>query len=175
MSTLYFHAYKNDLNKILRGEVVMPNFYAILQEKVKVYAQLESNEEVSQVLLDPEEPLNIRFRMDQIDEKIPNYVNMDKGVFSEEVLARCLEVDIESPKLSEHSLKVNFTVENDEILYGSFEKNFEKQSVIKGNWRALFTHSDEPVGLGFRLPQMNSIVLNDSYIFNNQKKNNLEF
>jgi len=175
MPILDFYGLKKDINKVISEDIRLPNIAAILKkEKIKVCAYVDNQEEEAIAQANPEEPLNIRFRMDPTEQKRPTFMkkNLNESIFNS---FRCLEIGSQIVNLNGIQLNLGLTLEYDEILYGCFEKNFKKNKQYPGGWSSLFTHNEKEQDKKFWMPKSNSIVINDNYIFNqiSRKRNNL--
>ncbi len=172
MAILDFHAKRDEINQILLSEISMPNFKSILNDQVRVFAHVIENEDLEKVKSDPDEPLNIRFRMDQTDIKIPVYI-ADNFETSIKNPVRMFQFSDETSENDSNGIKAKFSSENDALLSGRFEFTFIKKN--DGNWNSLFTHNEKEANSKFLVPKSNSIIINDNYLFNNisKTKNNL--
>ena len=75
MPILDFYGLKKDINKVISEDIRLPNIAAILKkEKIKVCAYVENQEEEAIAQANPDEPLNIRFRMDPTEQKRPAFI-----------------------------------------------------------------------------------------------------
>ncbi len=165
MSILHLHGSKDDINRIISGEVQMPNFATIItKEKIKVNAYVETNEDIVRSINNPDEPLNIIFQNDPVDVKLPNY-KLINDFDSNDI--NCRSVTIGKKFYNNNPVNVNIEASNqdDDIFSGRFEKNFAKHSQIDENWNSIFTRFETLKFSKFYLPKSNALVVNDSYIF----------
>lgn len=172
MAFLDFHASRKQLNQLLSREIDMPNMNSILDEQVQVFVHEVGKKEFEKILSDPDEPLNIRFRMDQTNEKIPIYVN-DNCKKPLDNPVRRFQFSDQNTSHKINGIITDFLPINDEILNGRFEHTFIKKS--EGNWEQIFTYQENESSKKFLLPTSNAIVINDNYLFNkiNQFKVNV--
>jgi hypothetical protein len=172
MAILDFHATRNEINQILLSEIRMPNFKSILNDHIRVFVHSVDNSNYEKINSDPDEPMNIRFRMDQTDVKIPIYIkeNCEIPVIN---LARSFQFSDNKGKNNPIGIVAEFSIENDYILSGRFEFTFMKK--YPGNWNSMFTYNEQEINNKFLVPNSNSIIINDNYLFNNigQSKKNL--
>ena len=172
MAILDFHAKRDEINQILLSEISMPNFKSILNDQVRVFAHSIDNEAIEKIKSDPDEPLNIRLRMDPIDIKIPVYISENCETQINNPI-RMFQFSDETSENDSNGIKAKFSIENDALLSGRFEFTFIKKN--DGNWNSLFTHNEKEANSKFLVPKSNSIIINDNYLFNNisKTKNNL--
>jgi hypothetical protein len=172
MAILDFHATRNEINQILLSEINMPNFKSILNDQVRVFVHSVDNNDFEKIKSDPDEPMNIRFRMDQTDVKIPIFVNdnCDNPVMNP---VRRFQFSDKKTENDSNGIQAEFSIENNDILSGRFEYTFMKKN--DGNWNSMFTKDEQEVNSKFLIPNSNSIIINDNYLFNNvsKTKNNL--
>ena len=172
MAILDFHAKRDEINQILLSEISMPNFKSILNDQVRVFAHSIDNKAIEKIKSDPDEPLNIRLRMDPIDIKIPVYISENCETQINNPI-RMFQFSDETSENDSNGIKAKFSIENDALLSGRFEFTFIKKN--DGNWNSLFTHNEKEANSKFLVPKSNSIIINDNYLFNNisKTKNNL--
>ena len=172
MAILDFHAKRDEINQILLSEISMPNFKSILNDQVQVFAHSIDSEAIEKIKSDPDEPLNIRLRMDPIDIKIPVYISENCETQINNPI-RMFQFSDETSENDSNGIKAKFSIENDALLSGRFEFTFIKKN--DGNWNSLFTHNKKEANSKFLVPKSNSIIINDNYLFNNirKTKNNL--
>jgi len=173
MAILDFHATRNEINQILLNEIDMPNFKSILNEPVRVFVHSLDNKDLEKIKTDSDDPLNIRFRMDQIDEKIPRYDCDDNNKHSLNPI-RKIQFSEKVDQDNSDGIKVEFSEKNDKILSGKYEYNFTKNEIIEGNWSFVFANGTLESKNKFVLPKTNAIVINDNYLFNNINIKNKE-
>jgi hypothetical protein len=170
MAILKLHGSKEEINNIILGEIPMPNYNSILKkEKIQVFAYVESTIDLNNALNDPNEPLNIRFRMDQVEEKIPNY----KIISEFDAMERsCRSLSIGEGFKSNNPIQINITTSNEKdiVLSGRYKKNFMNECHIEGNWNSIFTKFENLESSKYLLPKSNTLVINDNYLFNNSTK-----
>lgn len=174
MSVLKYYGARGDINQIISGEIDMPLTAAILKkEKVELHVLLNETDDLSKILSNPEEPVNIRFMMDQVEIKIPVYsfIQENKKL---SLSSRCVIIGESLSYSNPISINLALTPEGDKLLTGRFEKNFIKNKQISNNWDSIFTHNEIESHFKFLIPKSNAIILNDSYLFSNpERKENL--
>ena len=165
MSTLHLHGSKDDINRIISGEVQMPNFATIItKEKIKVNAYVETDEDIERSINNPDEPLNIVFRNDPIDVKLPNF-KLFNDFDAQDNTSRSVTFGEKFKSKNPVQLNIEASIENDDVFSGRYEKHFAKQSLVNRNWSSIFTRSENLKSSKFFLPKSNALVINDSYIF----------
>ena len=166
MAVLNIHGLRNDINSLISHEIKMPNMTTILiKEKVKVHAYTTTDEEIAIIKTDPNEPLNKRFQMDPVDQKKPIFLTLE-NLHESDDSPRCLILNSGIKSSNKVSLNIPFSTEFDYELSGCYEKNFNQNNSYTGNWRTMFTHNINEKDQKFLLPQSNSLILNDSFLFN---------
>jgi hypothetical protein len=165
MSILQFHGSKDEINRIISGELQMPNFSRIiLKEKIKVNAYVQTDEDMDRSINNPDEPLNIIFRNDPLDIKLPNY-KLFNDFDAEDNSSRSVTLGDKFKSNNPVQLHIEPSIDNDDIFSGRYEKHFAKHSLINSNWSSIFTRSETLKSSKFFLPISNALVINDSYIF----------
>ena len=165
MSELKVHVLNNDISRLLIQEISMPNMTKLLvKEPVKVNSYVSSQDDLELIKKNPEEPLNIRFKMDQVEVKIPNYSLLENiNIFDESARSILLSSTLESN--NEICVKIPLEVKFDNEFSGKFEKNFIDGKEYIGNWSSIFTRNEIEKDKKFLLPKSNAIIINDSYLF----------
>jgi hypothetical protein len=165
MSTLYLHGSKDDINRIISGEVRMPNFATIIaKENIKVNAYVENDEDLLRAINNPLEPLNILFQNNPVGVRNPNY-KLIKYFDSNDINCRSVTIGKKFYYNNPVNVNVEVSIQDDDVFSGRFEKNFAKHSQIDENWNFIFTKIETLKSSKFYLPKSNALIVNDSYIF----------
>lgn len=171
MSVLKFYGSRSDINQIISGGIDMPLTAAILKkEKVELHVLLNDTDDLSKINSNPEEPVNIRFMMDQVEIKIPNYFFLEENK-KLPLSSRCVIIGENLINSNPIALNMALTTDDDKLLTGRFEKNFIKNNHFSDNWDSIFTHKEIESQDKFLVPKSNSIILNDSYLFIKPERN----
>lgn len=173
MSLLKLHASKEVINQIISGEIQMPNYANIIKkEKIEINAYVETLEDLDNSMKDPNEPLNILFRMDQVEEKLPRY-RLNSEYENNDWSCRSLSIGNKFKSINPIQINITASNEKDIILSGRFKKNFLNECNVEGNWSSIFTKFESlesSKSSKYLLPKSNSLVINDNYLFNNSTK-----
>jgi hypothetical protein len=171
MSVLKFYGSRSDINQIISGEIDMPLTAAILKkEKVELHVLLNEKDDLSKILSNSEEPVNIRFMMDQVEIKIPIYSFIQENI-KLPLSSRCVIIGECLSYSNPISMNLKLTNHDDKLLTGRFEKNFIKNNHFSNTWDSIFTQKEIESHVKFLIPKSNAIILNDSYLFSKQERN----
>jgi hypothetical protein len=170
MSILKFVGRRDDINRIILGGVELPVTSSILKkELIKVSAIVNDTDDLDQIINNPEEPLNILFRMHSINGVNPQYIK-DEYVNEIEINDRGVVLGIGNHANVKGKISLNYDCSrHGELeLTGRFERNFKKNDIVENAWLSIFTHNSDDRNVKFLVPKSNSIILNDSYLFSKE-------
>jgi len=165
MSLLKFVGKRDDINRIILGGVDLPVTSSILKkELIQVSAIVNEIDDLDQITNNPEEPLNILFRMHPINGVNPQYIK-DEHVNEIEINARGVVLGDHANVKGKISLNYDCSRHGELELSGRFERSFKRNDVVEKAWSSIFTHNLDDRNVMFLVPKSNSIILNDSYLF----------
>jgi hypothetical protein len=165
MSLLKFVGNRDDINKIILGGVDLPLTSSILKkELIKVSAIVNDTDDLDQILNNPEEPLNILYRMHPINGLNPQYIK-DERINEIQINTRGVILGEQINVKGKITLNYDCSRHGELELSGRFERNFKKNDVVENAWSSIFTHNLDDRNVKFLVPKSNSIILNDSYLF----------
>jgi hypothetical protein len=171
MALLKFVGLRDDINRIITGDINLPITKAILnKELVEVHAIVTGNDDLLQISNDLNDPLNIRFKMDSTEIKMPRYIDIDE---CEKLTKSPRSIFLGDLNLKKDSADLHYTVteEAEKVVTGKYEKNILKNEKGTSSWISMFTQNEIDNQVRFHLPKSNSIVLNDSHLFNKSDGN----
>lgn len=159
--------------EIILGNSKCPELNILLTKEVKLCLKTTSDQ-FDKIIENDENPIFLRFKNNPIENFKPILIeNQDSSDYLKEQHLKSAIFDNDGETDVDRAIP-KFRIEEKTLDYykGSYTIDFIKNNFPNKSWNDIFTTKENEKNKKFWIPKSNALVINDSYLFQNNKKIN---